>query len=200
MIPEVSYTYLERLISIAKENYPKVKSLERKKNIADLNVHKAKFSWFDVLSFSYTYQPKPTLNIINPTFFNGYQAGVSFNVFGLMQKPILVKQAKEESKISQFDIAEYDILLTNDVKQKYFKYIQALTTLRLQTKSVQEAESIYKSMQYKFEKNEESYVNYSQASLILSNSKLVKITSEANFLMAKSDLEALLGEKLENIN
>jgi len=200
MIPDVSYTYLEKLISIAKENFPRVKSLENKRNIAALNLSRAKYSWFDVLTFSYTYQPKPTLNIINPIFFNGYQAGVSFNVYSLIQKPFLVKQAKEESKIVESDILEYDIFLTNDVKQKYFKYIQALTILRLQNKSVQDAESVQKLIQYKFEKNEESYANYSQASLILSNSKVIKISSEANFLIAKSDLEALLGEKLENIN
>ena len=200
MIPDVSYTYLERLISIAKENYPTVRSMQSRKEIAELNLKKAQTAWFDAVSFSYLYQPKTTIDITKPTFFNGYLIGLTLNLGSLIQKPILIKQAKQELNIAGNENQAYDISLTNDVKQKYFRYIQALTNLRLQTKAVEDAEGIYKTIQYKFEKGEENFVNYSQASLNLTNLKQSKINLEGNFLIAKSDLEALLGEKLENIN
>ena len=200
MIPDVSYVYLEKLINIAKEYYPTVKSFQNQKNIAELNIKKAQFSWFDAFSFSYLYQPRTTINIINPSFFNGYQVGFTLNLGALIQKPLLIKQAKQENYIADNSILENDIALTNNVKQKYFKYIEALTILKLQNKLVQDAESMFKSIQYKFEKGEENFVNYSQASIQLANSKSLKVNNEAMYLIAKSDLEALLGEKLENIN
>lgn len=200
MIPDVSYTYLEKLINIAKEYYPSVKSIQSAKTIAKINLEKAQYSWFDALSFSYLYQPKTTFDISKPTFFNGYQVGFNFSVGALIQKPLLIKQAKEDFKIADNNVLENDIAITNEVKQKYFSYIQALTVLRMQSKSVQDAESMFKSIQYKFEKGEENFQNYSQASINLTNLKQGKINFEGSLLKAKSDLEALLGEKLENIN
>ncbi|MDB5119539.1 MAG: TolC family protein [Sphingobacteriales bacterium] len=200
MIPDVSYTYLEKLINIAKEYYPTVKNYQNQKNIAEINLKKAQYSWFDAFSFSYLYQPKTTIDISKPTFFNGYQAGFTLSVGALIQKPLLIKQAKQENQIADNNILENDIAITNEVKQKYFNYIQALTILRVQTISVQDAESMFKSIQYKFEKGEENFQNYSQASINLFNLKQGKINYEGALLKAKSDLESLLGEKLENIN
>ncbi|MDB5011839.1 MAG: TolC family protein [Daejeonella sp.] len=200
MIPDVSYVYLEKLINIAKDYYPTMKTLQNQKKIAEINLKKAQYSWFDALSFSYLYQPKTTFDISKPTFFNGYQVGFNFSVGALIQKPLLVKQAKQENYIADNNVLENDIAITNEVKQKYFGYIQALTVLRMQSKSIQDAESIFKSIQYKFEKGEENFQNYSQASLNLSTLKQGKINFEAAFLVAKSNLEALLGEKIENIN
>jgi len=200
MIPDVSYTYLEKLVNMAKEYYPTAKTVQNQKNIAEINLKKAQYSWFDALSFSYLYQPKTTFDISRPTFFNGYQIGFTLSVGALIQKPLLIKQAREENHIAENNILENDIALTNEVKQKYFSYIQALTVLRVQTVSVQDAESMFKSVQYKFEKGEENFQNYSQASINLYNLKQGKINFEGSLLKAKSELEALLGEKLENIN
>lgn len=200
MVTEISYPFLEKLINTAKENYPRMKSYQSKVNFAKGAISKAKLSWFDAFTFSYIYQPNNTLNLIDPTFFNGYQAGITLNIGTVIQKPFNVKQAREEFKIAENDQQEYDLTLTTEVKRRYFTYIQALISLRVGTKSVQDAESILKSVTYKFEKSEETFDNYNKTLLTVSTLIQGKIEAEALFFIAKSSLEELLVEKIENIN
>jgi outer membrane protein TolC len=199
MVPEISYVYVEKLIAVAKENYPRVKQLQSRVNVSKYNITKAQLAWFDGLSFSYVYQPNNTLNIVNPNFFNGYQLGVFLNLGSLIQKPFNVRQAKEQLNISVNDQEEYELNLIADVKKRYFTYIQFLTTLKMRSQAVDDAESILKIIKIKFEKGEETFENYNQALLTYTSQNESKIQNEANLLIAKADLEELLGQKLETI-
>lgn len=199
MLTEISYVYVEKLINTAKENYPRIKNYESQVKVAKYKVTKARFSWFDGLTFSYVYQPNNTLNIVNPNFFNGYQIGVLFNVGGFIQKPFNVKQTKEELKIAEYNKDEYALNIAAEVKKRYFTYVQFLSMLKLHARSVEDAGSILKVVKYKFEKGEETFENYNVALMSVTEQNAVKIQNEASLLIAKSDLEELLGQKLETI-
>lgn len=199
MLPGISYVYVEKLINVTKENYPRIKNFQSQVNVAKFKVTKAQFSWFDGLTFSYVYQPNNTLNIVNPNFFNGYQIGVLFNLGGFIQKPFNVKQTKEELKIAGYEKDEYELTITSEVKKRYFTYLQYLSTLKLRARSVEDATSILELIKHKFEKGEETFENYNKALLSVTQQNEAKIQNEANLLIAKSDLEELLGQKLETI-
>src|SRR4051812_42169103 len=57
IIPNISESYLDRLINTAKTNYPKVKANAHRINVAKSNVQRAKISWLEPLTLNYVYQP-----------------------------------------------------------------------------------------------------------------------------------------------
>jgi len=199
LLDDVSYVYVEKLISVAKENYPRVKTIESRIAIADAAVTNAKLSWLSPLSLSYVYSPSNTLNITNPTFFSGYQIGLSLNFGTFLQSPGNIKRAKEEHKIEVLNRDEYYLSLTTQVKTRYYNYLQALRNLKLQSQSNLDAQSLFTMIKYRFEKGEVGFQDYNAAAVAFSTSSQLKIESEAILLRTKAELEELLGVKLEEV-
>ncbi|MFX7712924.1 TolC family protein, partial [Acinetobacter baumannii] len=86
-----------------------------------------------------------------------------------------------------------------DVKERYFRYMQQLTILKLQTQSTLDQESILKQLKYRFERGEEGYETYSRALISTTEFRMRLIDVEAYILQAKSSLEELIGKKLEDV-
>ena len=198
MMQDISNTYLAKLIDTATKYYPQVKVLQRRINIAEINVRKNNLSWYDVFSVSAYYSPTKSSNINLPTL-TGFQVGFNVNIAALIQKPFLIKVAKEDLEISKLGQQEYAILLASDVKNRYIKYVQSATILRIQTGISIEAESVLKDIRYKFEKGETIFENYSKALVFMSDNKKSVIDAESNFLIAKTSLETIIGKKLSEI-
>ncbi|MDF3077646.1 MAG: TolC family protein [Sphingobacteriaceae bacterium] len=199
MIPDVSYLFIEKLIATAKENYPRVKSYAERTKIAKGNVTKQQLSWLDPLSFSYFYQPNTALNIVTPNIFSGYQIGLNLNVGTLLRKPLDIKESKQEVKIAENDEAEYNGLIEQEVKSRYFAYIQQLSMVKLYTKSLQDAQGLLASTKNKFERGETTVDVYSQMLMSVNTTTQAKISAEAGLLTAKASLEELLFKKLEEV-
>jgi len=198
LFPELSYPFLEKLIFTAKQNYPRVKTYDRRINIANLNVQKAKLSWFDLFSFSAFYSPNTSVTLTNVTF-TGIQIGMIINFGQIAQKPNAVKQSKEELAIAKLAADEYLITIETDVKARYFRYMQALTTLKVRNQITIDVNAVYKQIKYKFERGEATFVDYSTALTQNAKQREDIIITESAVLLAKSSLEELLGKKLEEI-
>jgi outer membrane protein TolC len=203
IIPDLSSNYVEKLVNIAKENYPKLKSYQNHINIAKNTISKTNVSIFDAITVSYVYQPgQATIDPVNPTtsYFKGLQAGVFLNLGTLLAKPYAVRQAKQELLIAQNDQAEYLINIATEVKKRYYTYLLRVAELKLKIKAAQDAEASLNDIRYKFEKGEETFDNYNKIQSDLTNHKLSKLQAEANLFIAKTDLEELLGVPLETVN
>lgn len=209
MVPDISYPYLDKLIASAKTNYPRVKALNERLEVAKTGVSKAGLSWFDILTFSYIYQPNNTLNIntiptttntaANRYLFNGIQLGLSLNLGTLLLKPANIKLAKTEVKIAGEERNEYLITLTSEVKKRYFTYLLQQNLVKIQTQANQDMETSIKQTKYKFQKGEVAFEVYNAALLSASTRLEQKLQAETNFFIAKSELEALVGSKLEDV-
>ena len=196
MMPSVNYAYLEKLIAIAKQNYPKMQRLQHKVEQDKYAISRAKISWFDALTFSYVYSPNTTAATANQP---GYQPGVYFNVGTLLAKAPSVKMAREDLAMAEEDVKEYNLNIEAIVKERYFMYVQKQAIVNLRTLASNDAESSQKQIKYKFEKGEESFDNYSKALVMFSVSTQNKIEAEGAALIAKSYLEEIIGEKLEDV-
>jgi len=200
MMASVDNALLEKLIKTAKANYPKMKVAEARVNIAELAVKKAKLEWFNVVSFTYLYSPNnSTTALVNPSLLNGYQIGFSTSVGNILQKPGQIKAAKEEYKIAELNQDEYDLTITSLVKQRYYAYVMQQTILGWRTKSLEGVENSMKDITYKFEKGIETYENYNRSQSLFSGAIQSKVEAEAAILIAKSNLEELIGVKLESV-
>ncbi len=199
MMNEISYVYMEKLVAVALENYPRVKSGESRIKIGEANIAKAKLGWIAPVSLSWVHSPSNSLNILNPTFFSGYQLGVFFNVGSFFQTPFNVKGAKEELKITKNDIAEYQLTLSTEVKRRYIGYIQAMKLVQVASKAAIDAQTDAALVKYKFERSEVNMSEYNNTLDRLGAQNLAKINAEGGLLIAKASLEELLGVKLEEV-
>ena len=208
ILPNISDLYIEKLVATAKEHYPKARTFESRVNIAHSNIQKAKLDWFNILTFNYIWSP-PQANTSTSSsvvvtgsgqsYLNGYSFGVSTNFGNLLQKPTMVKIAREEYNIAQMNQEEYMLNIAAIVKQRYYVYVQQMSNLNWKTKAVESADRIAKESKYKFEKGEETFDVYNNTYLSYSNAVQAKMEAETNYLIAKSSLEEILGIKLEEI-
>jgi len=203
ILSDVSYLYLEKLVAAAKENYPRVKSLNSQVAIAKSNVSAAKVSWLDPFSFQYVARSNETnTNVVNITtadILTGYQFGVSFNPGSLFSKPSAVHKAKEQVKIALSDQAEYFLTLETMVKSRYILYLQYQRSLVPVNNAFNDAENNLKIIRNKYEKGEATFLEFNSASTAYSQAYQTKLQTEASYLTAKVSLEELTVKPLENI-
>lgn len=208
MLTDISPAYLDKLIETAKQNYPAVKANQHKIIEAQANVGKANVSYLDAFSISYIYQPQGFLGISaagnssssgNYGTFNGIQLGFTFNLGTFFEKPSEVKAAKQELAIARDQSDEYMLSLTSNVKKRYYTYVQDIANLKLITQATTDAEEVASSEKHRFQKGEVTFEEYNRAQLSLTTSYQAKILAESTLLIAKADLEELLGEKLEDV-
>ncbi len=199
LFKDIDTIFLRKLVDTAKAYYPKVKTFNHSVTIAEEGVKKAKSSWFDLFTFSYSYSPSNTTTIVSPTL-SGSQVGIYFNVGNLLLKPHNIKQAKEELEIIKLNKQEYNLSITAEVKARYYRYIQQVTVLNLQREAVLDLESLFKQAKYRFEKGEESLENYSKAIIQFNTQRQAILSAEGFVLIAKSSLEEIICKKLEDIH
>jgi outer membrane protein TolC len=202
IIPELSDNYVQKLIDTAKVNYPKVKAYQYRIEMATNTIAKSRLSLLESVTVSYVYQPgQATIDPVNPStsYFKGLQAGAFLNIGSLLERPFVMKQAKEELLIAKNEQVDYLQALTTEVKKRYYTYVLRLTELKIQTTALQVSETLLKDMRYKFEKGEEAFDSYNKVQSDFTNHQASKVQAEANLFLARADLEDLLGTKLQNI-
>lgn len=199
MVPGISYNYLEKLITIAKKNYPEVRIKNYQSAIAKNNITKNAVSWLDAFSVSYYYRPTRAIDIANPNFFNGYQFGINVNLGTLLLKPFAIKEAQQQYKVAQLQEQEYGLTIESEVKQRYFAYVEQLSQLKLRSKSFGDAEALVRELRTKFEKGEAAFDDLQRALLLSTEQNQYMITAESGVFTKKAALEEIVGEKLENV-
>lgn len=199
MFQDLNYPYLEKLIAAAKANYPQVKVLQNQVNIARSTFHQSHFIWLDGFSASYIYSPQSSINITQPTIFNGYQLVATLNLGSLFEKPYTIHNAREAVKIAEENQAQYQLTLEAQVKRFYFAYIEAQAELRSKVNAVNDATTAVTQLKHAFEKGETSFQIYNETLTNLYNQNSFRLQAELAVFTAKANLEELLGAKLESI-
>jgi outer membrane protein TolC len=165
-----------------------------------LRVKNAKLDWLNILSFIYLYSPAAASNSAATTsFLGGFQTGFSLSIGSILQKPGQVRSTREDLAITKLGKDEYILTLEAQVQQRYFLYRQQQTILNWKTKDLASSESTMKDLKYKFEKGEETFENYNKARTAYSTAVQGKIQAEGAYLLAKSNLEEIIGVKLESV-
>jgi len=199
MFQDLSYTYLEKLIATAKRNYPQEKTLAYQTEIAKSSFHQASFTWLDAFSASYIYSPESSLNLTNPTAFKGYQLVATVSLGSLFERPYTIHNARIAVKIAEQNQAQYDLTIEAQVKRFYFAYIEAQADLRNKVNAVQDATTAVNQLKHTFDKGETTFQVYSEALTNLYNQNSFRVQAELALFTAKTNLEEMLGTKLESV-
>lgn len=199
MMPEVSNSYLNKLIDIAKNNFVNVKINQKKIDLAIINIQKANISWFDIFSITLNYSPNSGGTSLNQPTLSGFQIGLHINVGSILLKPYAIRSSKEELEIAKLNKLESLNLVEAEVKTRYIKFVQASVLLRVESKIAIEAESVVKEAKYKFEKGEVTFETFTRALIYESDGRKRVIDAEATLLIAKASLETVVGKKISEI-
>ncbi|MGB4398354.1 MAG: TolC family protein [Daejeonella sp.] len=202
LVSQINYNQLEKYIQSAKDNYPRRQIMALNTEVVAADVPAAKVSYLDIFNASYIYRPNNAvaLNAANPFLVNGFQFGVSMTLGNFLQKPFQVKKAQSELKIAKLEQQEYDVILANEVKSRYYAYILQLNELKLRTQSAQDNKTVSDDMRYKFEKGEITLQAYNSSRISATGADSSRIQAEIDFLKAKDALEEIIGKKLEEVN
>ncbi|GAA3980561.1 hypothetical protein GCM10022246_35860 [Pedobacter ginsengiterrae] len=201
IIPEIKYADLEKYIELAKQNFPRKKMYDVMKESSKVAIPLANLSYLDIFTGSYFYRPedRSVLNPVNPYSVNGFQFGINVNLGNLLSKPFLVKRAKLEYKVLEYQAEEYNLTIAQEVRGRYYDYIQTITLLKLNTQMAQENKGVSESLRNRFEKGEITLDAYNQSRINQFNSMQAKIQAETTYLKAKDLLEQIIGSKLSDV-
>ena len=203
VLADISTLYVEKLIATAKDNYPRLKAFGTQVNAAKSDLAGAKASWLDPFSFQYVFRSNDAntnaVDIKTSDILNGYQFGVSINPGSLLAKPSQVKKAKEQVRLAQYNLDEYNLQLEAEVKKRYFMYLQCQKIITPVNNAFLEAENNYNIFKIKYQKAETTLEQYNNASTSYNQAYQAKIQAEINFVTAKAALEELTVKKLEEI-
>jgi outer membrane protein TolC len=198
-INTVNMPYLDKLVAIAKKNYPEVKVRQSLVNAAHSNYNATKFAWLDGLTASYIYSPQSLVNQAQPSIFKGYQLAITLSIGQLLKNPAVTSAAHENYKVAQYQQAEYMLSLEAQVRKFYFSYLEAMAELRLRSGAVTDASSAVKQLKYSFQKGETTFQIYNEQLNSYYNQNSFMVQAELATWTAKTNLEELLGVKLEDI-
>lgn len=198
---DLSYPYLEKLIAAAKTNYPQVKVLQEQVNIARSTFHQSNFGWLDAFSASYIYSPqgRTTTSATNPIIFNGLQLVATVSLGSLFERPYTIHNARESLKVAEAQQEQYLLTIEAQIKRFYFAYLEAQADLRNKVNAVQDATTAVSQIKHTFGKGETTFQVYNEALTNLYNQNSFRLQAELAVFTAKTNLEELLGAKLESI-
>jgi outer membrane protein TolC len=199
MFHDLSYPYLEKLIATAKKNYPQMKVLQNQVDVARTTFHQSSFTWFDGFSASYIYSPESAVNLTQPVIFKGYQLVATISLGTLFEKPYTIHNARIAVKIAEEEQEQYNLTIEAQIKRFYFAYLEAQADLRNKVNAVQDATTAVNQLKHTFDKGETTYTVYSEALTNLYNQNSFRVQAELAVFTAKTNLEELLGTKLESI-
>ncbi len=201
---EVNYEYLERLIALARENYPRHKIMQIQGSRSKAAVSAAKISYLDLIHASYFYSPEEfmasnsggrNVNLV----FSGIQFGVALSPGIFFQKPYAVRQAKAEYEIAMLEMKNYQTVLELDVKNRYYTYILVLNELKIKSQEAQDIKFMLEIAREEYELGEMELEDYNVQKMAGNQAGLALAQTEIAFLRAKDALEEIIGVKLTDV-
>lgn len=201
LIEDINYVQLEQFIEMALENYPQNKIMALNEGKVKSMVPMEALSYLDMFNASYYYRPKDkrAINPENPYVFNGIQYGISVNLGSFVLKPFRIKHAKINYEIAKLESLEYENTLRQEVKNRYYNYISQLKELKIKTQTAQDYKGMADDVALRFERGEVELGEYNSSKVALSSANSSKIQTEVSYLMAKDQLEDIIGKKLTEI-
>lgn len=190
---------LETLIKIAWGNYPENKSYWNEVVISEEDLYQSKWAWMNTLKFSIQYNPNPGTDSSGLNVAPKFGLGLSINLFDIFKVPSQITQSKERLKIAYNNLVAQKLLIRSEVTKLFFLYKSKIEKLKVSLQGLDDATSNLILYKYKYENGEITLPEYNKELTGYHKAKSSMISSEAEFAVAKANLEQILGIKFEGI-
>ncbi len=190
----------EKLVRLAWQNNPAVGILHSELEKSSLEVKYSRWNWLDNFRVTGNLNEFTIDNPTGPTegaqFFPRYNISASISLGNLFTNPIKTKVGKENVNISLENINQKKLEIRSEVLRKYQTYLSLKEIYDLRTQMVEDAFSDYKLKEQNFAKGETILNEYTISLDRYNQQKINKIEAEKNMLVARLELEELIGIKL----
>jgi len=192
--------FSEKLVQLAWKNHPANQSLLVDKEIAEINLTQARWSWLSQITASgnlneYTISPDPEVNV----FFPRYNFGVLIPLGIFVSIPTEKKIVAENIEKSQLSINEQKLEIRRQVLIAYQNYLMQEQLFKLANDAVEDEYASFLVVEEKFSQGEASLDDYKAASKTYRAELERKIIVNNELEKAILEIEALIGLKLEEI-
>ncbi|RUM57825.1 MAG: hypothetical protein DSY59_01115 [Persephonella sp.] len=187
---------LREAVKLAKENYPKLKSEEKKLLSVKFSYKSELFNFFPTVSYSFNYSK---YNDINPLeyFSRTHSLTINWTIFDSGKNIIQYKLEKTNYLYQRENFKEEIINLVYKVKKAYFTATAKKEILRYRKIQLKSAEVDYKLSLEKFKLGLVKKSDVLNAKVRYENTKYLYIQSEADYQTSLAELNSLLGIPLE---
>jgi outer membrane protein TolC len=205
ILPETVKTedFGEKLVQLAWKNMPSNAVLQTTKEVAELRVTQAKWSWLDQIRATgnlneFTINPDANPNGNN--FFPRYNFGVAIPLGIFISTPTESRIAMKQLKVSEYQINQQKLTVRKSVLTAYQNYLMFDEILKIKTDLVEDEYANLLVMEEKFQKGEVTLEQYKAVSRTYNLEVEEKIQTNNRLQNAKLELEMLIGMRLEDVN
>ena len=195
--------YMHKLYEVAWENYPQNKTFYSNIEIAELQKSSEKWSWLNAVSFNYIYYPDFLNPAEDPTQtqanFRSFGIGLSLNLGTILSVPNRVAVANQNIKIAEYNLQTQMVTIRAEVNRRYFSYVQQLRLMQARMRSLEDDRSNLVLAKYRYDNGEINLQDYNQSLTTYNATQERVFETESNLASAKSNLEEILGVRIETI-
>lgn len=196
-------SFKEKLVRLAWQNNPESKILDYEKEIAELEVKQARWSWLD----GFGVQGNLNEFTINQSAdqFNRASFYPKYNIYGQVRLnyfvniPLEVKKKKQTEMIAQSNTNLRKLTLRAEVLRRYENYLMARELLKITAEVVEDARASLALAEEQFKNGEILLAEYNQALDRHNAERVNQIRAQGEFNLSKIELEELIGVRLEDI-
>lgn len=195
--------YMNKLYDVAWENYPQNKTFFSNIEIAELQKSSEVWSWLNAVSFNYIYYPDFLNPAEDPTQtqsnFRSFGIGLSLNLGTILSVPNRVAVANQQIKIAEYNLQTQMVTIRAEVNRRYFTYVQQLRLFQARMRSLEDDRSNLVLAKYRYDNGEINLQEYNQTLTTFNATQERVFETESNLASAKSNLEEILGVRIETI-
>lgn len=197
----------EKLVQLALQN-PTYEVVDRRVNIAEYNVKKAKGSWLSPIAvqgnlneFAFKGTTTGANGVVyNPsTFYPKYNIGatIPFDIFSSKKND--VKIARENLSIAQAEKNQRFREIKAEVLTKYEDYLLCQEKLDFQSQVTQDARTAYLAAEKDFQEGAIKQDEYNKSYRGYTDEKIRQFEYQRNYNVVKLELERMIGVSMEDV-
>ena len=190
--------FVNKLVEVSWNNYATNKTYALRTSIAEKDVSRAKWSWFNSLSFQYQYFPFGT-NTGSTDASQRIGFGLSINIGNLISVPIEISQKKDLQKIAEYSADAQKNYIRKEVKIRLAPYIEGLKIYRSRTQTLDDAKALFAQIKMQYQRGDVDFEKYNGSIRWISDMEETKAKAETAVYLAKANLEEILGMNLEDV-
>lgn len=189
----------EKLVQLALQN-PGFEIADRKINIAQYQLKKAKGDWFAAINANINLNEitvNPSAN--NQLFFPLWNVGVSVPLNYFSQNRYLNRIAKENVYIANAEKNEKYRMIRTKILTRYEDYLMYKEMLELQNRATQDAYLTYRQKESDFKDDNVTFDEYNKAFAVYKEQQDKRLKSQRDFNVSKLDIEEMIGISMDEL-
>lgn len=191
--------FKELLVQLAWLNNPMHDALKSEQLIADQNIEIEKRAWTRDITVSFNINEGNIAPRADNLFFPIYNLGATFNIGHIITMPHRIKIAKEQHKITAYNIDQQKLKIRGEVLRRYQTYLGSIELLKARTEAVENLLSTFLITKENFNQGLATLEEFNIAADFYSRAVSNKVISDSEVLIHKLSLEELIGVTLEKV-